>query len=99
MEQKPIPVKQVNIGPMDDKLDGILALNQNETMKIDTNMARTSETCTTNALSEEVYFHKVFLAKSNQHSETLSNELGSTKSKSDQWVTIISLLRQFFDTS
>ena len=33
-------------------------INQEETMKIDTGMAETAETCAMNSSSEEVYFRK-----------------------------------------
>ena len=48
------PVEQVKPGPMDDGLNGIFGSSQDETMRIEANMAKTPETCTTNSSSEEV---------------------------------------------
>ena len=63
MEQKPKSVEQAKPGPMDDGLDGILGSNQDETLRVDADTAKTCETCTTNSSSEEVYFHKFLYAR------------------------------------
>ena len=63
MEQKPIPVEQVKPGPTHDGLNRILGLNQDKTMRIDTDMAKLPETCTTNSSSEELYICKFLYAR------------------------------------
>ena len=57
MEQKSKLVEQVKPGPTDNVLNGSFGLNQEETMRIDTDMAKSPETCATNTSSEEIYFH------------------------------------------
>ena len=63
MEQKPIPVEQVNPDPMDDGLNATFGSNQVESMRIDTSIAKHSEACTANSSSTEVYSHNLLHAR------------------------------------
>ena len=67
---------------MGDGLDGIFGLNQDETMRIDANTAKTPENLVPLILHPKKYiFSQIFtpICKSNPHGETLPNDLRNTK--------------------
>ena len=69
MEQKPKLVEQVTPGLADDGLDGIFGSNQDETMRIDANVAKTPVTCDKFFIQRSM-FPQIFVWKSNSHGET-----------------------------
>ena len=76
VEQKSKLVEQVKTSPTNCGLNGIFGFNQDEAMRIVTEMART---LAQQILHLKKYISANFVCKSNSHGKTVPNELRNTK--------------------